>query len=176
MVAIRIRLAQATDLDAITEIYNEAIRTTTATFDIEPKTAEEQQRWFASHGPDYPILVAEVDGLVVGWVCLSPWSQRPAYQATAETTFYVKAEFRRRGIGRQLKQAIIEEGRRLKLHTLIAKVAEGSEASLHLNESLGFKHVGVLKEVGNKFGKLLDVHILQLIFDEDAKTPSPDET
>jgi phosphinothricin acetyltransferase len=73
----------------------------------------------------------------------------------------VKSEFRGRGIGRKLKQATIEEARRLEFHTLIARVAEGSEASLHLNESFGFFHVGTMKEVGRKFGRLLDVHILQ---------------
>jgi L-amino acid N-acyltransferase YncA len=77
----------------------------------------------------------------------------------------VRSNFRGRGIGRQLKQAIIDEARRLKYHSLIAVVAEGSEASLHLNESFGFRHVGTLKEVGRKFGRLLDVHLLQLILD-----------
>ena len=70
---------------------------------------------------------------------------------------------RGRGVGRRLKAATIEEARRLGYHTLIARVAEGSEESLHLNESLGFARVGTLKEVGRKFGRLLDVHILQLM-------------
>ena len=160
---IMIRAAEVTDLEAITEIYNEAILSTTATFDTEPKTLSERTEWFRSHGERHPILVAVMDGKVAGWASLTRWSDRPAYDDTAETSFYVKGEFRGKGIGRKLKDAIIKEAYRLKFHTLIARVAEGSEESLHLNKSFGFVYVGTLKEVGRKFGKLLDVIILQKI-------------
>jgi len=121
---LNIRPAELADLDAITEVYNEAIRTTTATFDTQPKTKDEQLHWFESHGPKHPILVADLDGTVVGWACLSEWSDRCAYRETAETSFYVKEEHRGKGIGRNLKQAIVEEGHRLGFHTLIARVTE----------------------------------------------------
>ncbi len=163
---VEIRIAALPDFDAITEIYNEAILTTTATFDVEPKTKAERLEWFQSHGERHPILVALVGGQVVGWASLSPYSDRSAYEDTAETSFYVKSDFRGRGVGRKLKAATIEEARRLRFHTLLARVAEGSEESLHLNASFGFVHVGTLKEVGRKFGRLLDVHLLQLILDE----------
>ena len=107
--------------------------------------------------------MAEVDGTLVGWACISPWSDRAAYNITGETSFYVKSEFRGRGIGRKLKSHIAAEARRLGYHSLIARVAEGSDASLHINKSAGYKHVGTMREVGRKFGKLLDVHILQKI-------------
>jgi L-amino acid N-acyltransferase YncA len=162
---LKIRRAQLGDLDAITEIYNEAVLTTTATFDLEPKTPAERLAWFQAHDARQPIVVATLGDKVVGWASLSKWKARPAYDETAETSFYVRSDFRGRGIGRQLKQAIIDEARRLKYHSLIAVVAEGSEASLHLNESFGFRNVGTLKEVGRKFGRLLDVHLLQLILD-----------
>jgi L-amino acid N-acyltransferase len=162
---ITIRHALDSDLEAITDIYNEAIRTTTATFDTEPKSIEERKKWLAAHDERHPVLVAELDGAVVGWACLTLWSDRPAYRDTAETSFYVGAEFRGRGIGRRLKEASIDEARRLGFHTLIARMAEGSDASRHLNESLSFVYVGTLREVGLKFGKLLDVHIYQLILD-----------
>lgn len=164
--AIAIRKAELSDLDAITEIYNEAILTTTATFDTDPKTPSERQEWFHAHDERHPILVAELDGKVVGWVSLSPWSNRRAYNDTGETSFYVKAVYRGRGIGRKLKQAIIDEAVRLRYHTLIARVAGESIESLHLCESFGYVHVGTMKEVGRKFGKLLDVHILQKMLDE----------
>ncbi len=163
---VEIRKAQIEDLEAITAIYNEAIANTTATFDTEPKSAAQQLQWFQDHDERHPILVALLDGKVVGWASLSQWSDRCAYADAAETSFYVEAGHRRRGIGRQLKHAIIEEARRLRFHTLIARVAEGSEESLHLNESFGFVHAGTLKEVGRKFGKLLDVHLLQKMLDE----------
>jgi L-amino acid N-acyltransferase len=159
--AIRLRYAHPGDVLAITAIYNEAILTTTATFDLEPKSFEEQIEWFRSHDERHPIFVAELDGTVVGWASLSEWSERRAYADTAETSFYVKSEFRGQGIGRTLKEAIIAEAQRLRFHTLIARVAEGSEESLHLNQSCGFVLVGTLKEVGYKFNRFLDVHILQ---------------
>lgn len=163
--AIVIRPADLADLEAITEIYNGAILRTTATFDIEPKSLEDRRAWFESHGPRHPILVAIVDDRVVGWASLNPWSPRPAYNDTAETAFYVHEDYRGRGVGRQLKESIIEEGHRLGYHTLIAQVAEESFESLHLNEAFGFVLVGTLKEVGKKFGRVLDVHILQKMLD-----------
>lgn len=162
---VHIRRGVCDDLPAITDIYNEAILTTTATFDTEPKTLEERLQWFQAHDERHPVLVAVLDGKVVGWASLSRWSDRCAYDETAETSFYVKSEFRGQGIGRTLKDAIIEEARRVRYHTLIARVAEGSQESLHLNESAGFVHVGTLKEVGRKFGRLLDVHIMQKMLD-----------
>jgi L-amino acid N-acyltransferase len=162
-----IRQAEASDIHAITEIYNEAILTTTATFDTEPKSDADRLQWFHSHDKKHPILVGVFEGSVVGWASLTSWSDRPAYDETCELSFYVKSEFRNRGIGRKLKQAIIEEAQKLRYHCLIARVAGESEASLHLNKSFGFVDVGILKEVGKKFGRRLDVHILQKILDEN---------
>jgi len=160
-----IRQAILEDLGAITEIYNEAILKTVATFDTEPKTLEEQKIWFANHGSKYPILVAEQDGLVVGWASLSRWSDRCAYSDTAEISLYVEEEFRGKGIGRKLMEAIIREGQKAGLHTVIARIAEGTEVSIHLHESVGFEHIGIMKEVGRKFGKLLDVYLMQKTYD-----------
>lgn len=158
-----IRPAEPNDAAAIAEIYNEAILTTTATFDTEPKSVEDRARWLQTHDERHPVLVALVDGRVAGWASLTSWSERRAYDDTAETSFYVHSTQRGHGIGRQLKEAIIAEARRLGYHTLIARIAEGSHASVHLNESAGFVHVGTLKEVGCKFGRRLDVHIMQLM-------------
>ena len=162
---LTIRKATPADLGAITGIYNEAIRTTTATFDTEPKTEAEQKSWFEHHGPRYPILVAEEDNDIVGWASLSQWSDRCAYSDTAESSLYVKEEYQGRGIGRRLAEAIIEAGREAGLHTLIARISSENEASIHLSESVGYRHIGVMKECGRKFGKLLDVCLMQYIYD-----------
>jgi len=156
-----IRRASSGDVPAVTEIYNEAILTTTATFDLEPKTTAERERWLEAHSGRYPVLVAEIDGDVVGWAALTAWSDRAAYADTAETALYVHSSYRDRGIGRRLKQALIEEARCQRFHTLIARVTEDSEASIHLNRSFGFTHVGTLRQVGRKFGRWLDVLIMQ---------------
>jgi L-amino acid N-acyltransferase YncA/GrpB-like predicted nucleotidyltransferase (UPF0157 family) len=161
-----IRKAEVSDVDAMTKIYNEAILTTTATFDTEPKTADERMSWFQSHDQRHPIFAAELDGIVVGWIALSEWSDRPAYHDTGETSFYVQSEHRGKGIGTVLLQTLIKEAERLKYHTLIARIAGESDASLSVHEKFNFRHVGIMKEVGRKFGKLLDVHIMQKMLDE----------
>jgi L-amino acid N-acyltransferase YncA len=159
--SVTIRPADLADVPAITNIYNEAILTTTASFDTETKTVEDRTKWFKAHDGRHPILVAVADDKVVGWAVLTQWSDRRAYDDTAETSFFVHSTYRSRGIGRKLKEAIIEEARRLRFHTLIARMAETSNESVYLNKSFGFVHVGTLKEVGRKFGKLLSVHIMQ---------------
>src|SRR5947199_6339602 len=101
-----IRRATVADAAAIAAIYNEAIATTTATFDTDPKTAEERIRWLNSHDERHPILVADTNGTVVGWASLTAWSDRTAYDDTAETSFYVRSAYRGRGIGRKLQEAL----------------------------------------------------------------------
>lgn len=159
-----IRAAKSDDLNAITEIYNEAVLTTVASFDTKAKTSAEQRAWFTHHGPKRPILVAELNGIVVGWASLSDWAHHDAYANTVEVSLYVKEEFRSRGIGRGLLEAIIEEGEKAGLHTVIARITQGNEESIHLHESAGFEHIGVMKEVGRKFGQLLDVWLMQKIY------------
>jgi L-amino acid N-acyltransferase YncA len=164
-----LRPAKIEDLNYIMQIYNEAVQTTVATFDTEPKTLEEQRAWFEHHGPKHPVFVAEADGVISGWASLSKWSERRAYSDTAEMSLYVKEEFRGRGIGRKLLEAIVNEGERVGLHTVIARIAGENRVSIHLHESLGFEHIGVMREVGRKFGKLLDVNLMQKIY--SSKTP-----
>ncbi len=161
---LTIRSATLQDLGAITEIYNDAILKTIATFDTEPKTEAEQKSWFDNHSPKYPILVAEEDNFIVGWASLSQWSDRCAYSDTAEASLYVREEYRGRGIGRKLTEAIIKAGGKAGLHTLIGRIADGNDTSLHLTESAGFKHIGIMQECGRKFGRLLDVHLVQYIY------------
>ncbi len=161
---LSIRKATARDLAAIMEIYNEAIRNTTATFDTQPKTAEEQKEWFEEHDAKHPLLVAEQAEGIVGWASLSRWSDRCAYSGTAEVSLYVKEGCRGKGIGKALLKALIQEGEAVGLHTVVARISEGNDVSLYLFESEGFEQVGIMREVGQKFGRLLDVHMLQKVF------------
>jgi L-amino acid N-acyltransferase YncA len=160
-----IRRAVRSDASAIAEIYNEAILTTTATFDLEPRTVADRERWLEARSDRFPVIVGEIDGNVIGFAALAPWSDRAAYEGTAETALYVHSSHRGRGIGRRLKTEIIEQARRLGFHTLLARVTEDSAASIHLNREAGFVIVGTLREVGRKFGRLLDVHIMQKMLD-----------
>lgn len=161
---LAIRKATIGDLGSITEIYNDAILKTVATFDTEPKSLEEQKTWFANHGGKFQILVAEQDHIIVGWASLSRWSDRCAYSDTAEISLYVREGHREKGIGKRLIREIIDEGQRVDLHTVIARITEGNDVSIHLHESVGFRHIGTMREVGRKFGKLLDVNLMQLFY------------
>lgn len=165
MTAAIIRPAMLDDIPAITRIYNQAILTTTATFDTEPKTPEDRRRWFEAHDSRHPVIVAECEDMIAGWAALTAYSDRRAYDGTAEIAVYVEESYRGMGFGRALAEAIIQAGKEAGLHTLISRIAQGNGASIKLTESLGFTHVGTMKEVGRKFGLLLDVHILQLIYD-----------
>jgi L-amino acid N-acyltransferase YncA len=165
---LTIRPATLDDLGAITEIYNQAVLNTSATFDTNPKTLEEQKAWFSRHGSRYPVLVAQQGNHIVGWASLSMWSDRCAYADTAEISLYIKEEYRGQGIGQKLSKAIIRAGQDAGLHTVIARIAEGNAVSIHIAESFGFEHIGVMREVGRKFGKFLDVYLMQKIYDTPA--------
>jgi len=161
---MKIRHATLGDLSGITKIYNEAILKTVATFDIQPKTVEEQEKWFKGHGTENPIIVVEQDKAIVGWAALSSYSTKCAYSKTAEISLYVKKECQGKGYGTKLMDAVIREGEKAGLHAVIARITEGNKQSVRLHESVGFKHVGTMKEVGLKFGKHLDVYLMQKIY------------
>ncbi len=162
--SIIIKRAVTKDLKAITDIYNEAILTTDATFDTELKTLAEQKVWFADHGPRNPILVALSDGIVCGWASLSKWSTRCAYADTAEISVYVTESYRGQGVGKLLMKRILKEGDEVGLHTVLSRITGGNTVSIHLHEKFGFEHIGIMKEVGKKFDKILDVYMMQKIY------------
>jgi L-amino acid N-acyltransferase len=166
---VTIRKAVETDIPAITEIYNEAVATTTATFDTEPRTPKEQIAWFIEHDQRHPVLAAVQDGKLVAWASLSEWSSRKAYANTAELSVYVKSEFRNQGIGKKIMAKILAAGQEKGLHTVISRIVEGNSSSIHLHEISGFKTIGIMREVGYKFDKLQDVRIMQLIYGKETK-------
>ncbi|MCK4365406.1 MAG: N-acetyltransferase [Thermoplasmatales archaeon] len=161
---VDIKQATANDLEAITEIYNEAILKTVATFDTETKTIEQQRKWFENHSSKNPILVAEENGVIFGFASLSKYSNRCAYSDTAEISLYIMEEFQGKGIGKKLMKAIIDEGEKVGLHAVIARITDGNEKSIHLHKSVGFEHIGTMKEVGFKFDKRLDVCLMQKVY------------
>ena len=160
---MQIRSATAEDVAAITAIYNQAVTDTTASFDLEPKSLEQRMAWFTGHGPRHPVIVAEVSGQVVGWGSLSPYSERPAYDATVEISIYIDSSWHRRGIGAALGEQLIASARKIGLHAIIARICTENEASLRMTRNLGFADAGVLHAVGFKFGRWLDVAQLELL-------------
>lgn len=161
---ITIRKAVLDDVQSIREIYNEAIVTTIATFDTEEKSLENRQDWFKDRNENFPILVAEKENAVAGYVALNKWSERKAYNITAEVSLYVNSNQRALGIGKQLLSQIVQEAKtNTKLHSLIARISAGNEQSIYLHKLNGFKVMGVMKEAGIKFGSLHDVTFMQLM-------------
>ncbi len=158
-----IRIANSADIGAITDIYNHAILHTTSTFDINPKSPADRLIWLRSRDERHPVLVMEVGERVIGWASLSPWSPKEAYAHTAEGSLYMHPEFHNRGYGQRLNIALNELARDLGFHTLIARITGGGDTSVHLCHRFGYQHVGTMKEVGRKFGKLLDVELFQLL-------------
>ena len=161
---VKIRKATIDDIQGITIIYNEAIKNTISTFDTEEKTIDEQKKWFKEHGSKNPLIVAEKDRDIVGWAALSKYSTKCAYSDFAEISLYIKKEKQEQGIGKQLIKKIVEEGKKAGLHALIARITDGNKTSIYLHEMVGFHHVGILKEAGFKFGKRLDVYLMEKIY------------
>lgn len=171
---MKIRPATEADLPGIFAIYDEQVLHGTATFDTEPKTPAERLAWFRDDGKGkYPILVAEAGGQVAGWARLYAWSTRCAYARAAENAVYVHKDFRGQGIGRTLLQALIAECPKRGVSLLIARVVEGNEGSRKLHEAMGFQTIGVMRRVGEKFGRLLDVRLMDLHLDSGRNVSPP---
>ncbi len=161
---ITIRPATASDIRWITQIYNEAIQNTTATFDTERKTLDDRTKWFDDHDEKHPVLIAEIENEVVGYASLSKWSDKCAYDGTAEVSVYIDRNHRSKGVGKKLLEVLTIAGKNAGLHNLISRITEGNLSSIHIHELYGFEHIGVMREAGIKFGKLLDVHLMQKLF------------
>lgn len=158
-----VRPATATDLPAINAIYNYYVSRSTCTYQEEPSTDAERAAWFAAHGSQHPVTVAEAGGEVVGWASLSPFHARSAYRRTVENSLYVRHDLQRRGVGRVLLADLIGRARAGGHHTILALIdaEQGGSVALHL--AFGFAPVARLRQVGFKFGRWLDVIYLQLI-------------
>ena len=156
------------DLPGIVEVYNQAVVSTVATFDLEPKTVEAREPWFIEHDDRFTIFVTERFGRVVGWSALSRWSERPAYADTCEISLYVDEGHRRQGIGRDLMRTAIEHAVRVPFHTILSRIASENAASIRLHDLFGFFRIGTMREVGFKFDRYLDVDLYQLMLPTGA--------
>ena len=162
---MEIRLAQIDDAATIAEIYNHAVTTSTAVFDLRPRTLAEQKAWMTQRSGVHAVIVAtddEVAGTPVrGFASLSPYRDRPAYATSVESSVYVHPDHLGAGIGRQLLERLVEVATEHGFHTMIARIADGNEASIALHQAVGFGLVGREREVGRKFGRWLDVVVMQ---------------
>jgi L-amino acid N-acyltransferase YncA len=159
---MRTRLATVADEHAIRTIYNREVVSTTVTFDLVPRTRDDQVAWLAGHSGAHPAIVAvDEAGLVAGFGSLSPYRSRPAYSTTVEDSVYVDEAYRGQGVGRLLLAELVRLAEAHGFHTVIARVVGGHQVSIALHTSCGFELVGVEREVGRKFGRWLDVALMQ---------------
>jgi len=157
-----VRLVERRDAEAIRAIYNLEVAESTVTFDLVPRTIDEQVDWIDEHSGGHPAVVAIDDtGVVVGFGSLSPYRDRPAYRPTVEDSVYVRRDLRGSGIGRVLLEELLRLAAAQGFHSVIARIVGGHEASIALHETCGFETVGTERDVGRKLGRWLDVVLMQ---------------
>lgn len=151
------------DLKEILEIYNSAVTSTTASFDLVEQTLESRQEWFREHGARHPIVVADILGRVAGYCSLSRYSKKDGYAKTAGLSVYVRQEFRRQGIASALMKEVIGRARQMGYHAILSMISSDNYGSLRLHRKMRFEYLGDLREVGFKFGVWQSVSIFELI-------------
>lgn len=164
-----IRDAVPADAAAILPMYNYAVRETTAIFDTTPSDLAGREAWLAQRQSDgFTVLVAEVNGAVAGFASYGDFRAWDGYRFTVEHSIYVDPARHREGIGHALLAALIERARAAGKHAMIAGIEAGNAGSVALHASLGFREVGRMPQVAEKFGRWLDLVFLQLLLDDRA--------
>jgi len=161
---LEIREAREEDLPAILDIYNDVVATSTAIYRDEPATLEDRRSWFAARKAErQPVLVATDGGAVVGFAAFGGFRPWPGYRFTVEHSVHVRADRRGQGVGAALMTPLIARATALGMHVMIAGVDADNERSIRFHERLGFTRVAHLREVGFKFGRWLDLVLMQRI-------------
>ena len=153
------RAARLDDLPRLTEIYNHYVVHSPATFDLEPKTLDQRREWFSqfAEAGRHRLLVAEEDGVILGYAGTMRWRPKPAYDTTVETSIYCAPESVGRGVGGNLYAALFDAIAGENIHRIVAGYVPPNPASAALHERFGFRPVGTFSEVGYKFGRYRDV-------------------
>jgi L-amino acid N-acyltransferase len=160
---LSVRLATLDDAQPIMAIYNVEVAQHLSTFDLVPRTLDDQREWLALRSGAFSAVVAVLDGEVVGFASLSPYKERAAYRTTVEDSVYVSRDHPRLGVGRTLMEHVIGIARSSGFHSVMARIEASGTASRALHESCGFELVGIEREVGRKFNRWLDVAVMQLL-------------
>lgn len=161
-----VRRAAITDAADIAEIYNRAIEERIATFETEPRTAEDRRRWISEHDERHPILVAELDGRLVGWTSIAPYRSRACYSGIGEFSVYIRDGYRGQGIGKHLLLALIEEASQFGYWKLVSRIFDFNQASRRLCRACGFREVGIYEKHGKLDGRWIDCVIVERLITE----------
>lgn len=161
-----IRDAKPDDAEEIAKIYNQAVRETTAIWNEVEVDALNRAEWLmARQAQGLPVLVLDEGGTITGYASYGPFRAFDGYRATVEHSVYVRTDRQGGGRGRALLSALIDYARAEERHVMIAAIEAGNAGSIALHERLGFRAVGVLPQVGQKFGRWLDLSLMQLVLD-----------
>lgn len=152
-----IRDAGKKDCLQIVEIYNHFVETSTITFETELVSADEMGKRIDAVKEDYPWIVFEKEGRVLGFAYVCKWKTRNAYKQSAEVSIYIRQGQQGNGIGKLLMRELMDRCEETDIHCLIAGIALPNNASIALHEKFGFEKVAHFKEVGRKFDKWIDV-------------------
>jgi L-amino acid N-acyltransferase YncA len=156
--------SEETHAAPILEILNQAIVDSTAIYDYKPRPPSSMAPWFrAKVASNFPVLGLEAsDGQLLGFATYGTFRAWPAYKYTVEHPLYVRHDMRGRGFGGRLLGALIEVAQARDVHVLVAGIDASNQASIALHEKHGFRHVGIVRECGFKFGRWLDLAFFQL--------------
>lgn len=160
------RLATIEDAAAIRAIYNHEVENHTSTLDLVPRTLDDQRNWIAQRSGAFAAVVAAMRATpesVVGFASMSPYRERAAYSTTVENSVYVSRAHGGLGIGRSLMDGLIDTARGSGFHSMIARIEATGDASRALHRACGFELVGIERQVGRKFGRWLDMAVMQLM-------------
>lgn len=171
--SIDLRAARAADAEAIRAIYNREVLTTTATFDLVPRTLDDQKQWLAARSGAFTAIVAVDDDEVVGFGSLSPYKERAAYRTSVEDSVYVRRDRNGQGIGRLLLTELLDVAASSGFHSVFARIEASGAASRALHERCGFQLLGIERETGRKFNRWLDVALMQCLLYERPQPPTP---
>ena len=172
-VPVDVRLATLDDAEAVRTIYNREVTESTVTFDLVPRTLDDQRAWLAAHAGAHPAVVAVAGATVVGFGSLSPYRDRPAYATTVEDSVYVDPDRRGEGVGRLILAELVRLAGLHGFHSVMGRIVGGHEVSIALHKACGFELVGVEREVGRKFGRWLDVVVMQRLLGPGAAVSRP---
>ena len=172
-VPVGVRLATLDDAEAVRAIYNREVTGSTVTFDLVPRSLDDQRAWLAAHAGAHPAVVAVSGDAVVGFGSLSPYRDRPAYSTTVEDSVYVDRELRGQGVGRLLLAELVRLAGLHGFHSVMGRIVGGHDASIAIHRACGFELVGVEREVGRKFGRWLDVVVMQRLLSPEASASRP---
>ena len=158
---MRIRLATAADAAAIASLYAPYVEESAVSFETSPPDAEEMRRRIEAGGGLHPWLVAEEEGVVIGYASATAFRARPAYRYTVETSIYLGARYGGRGVGTSLYRLLNETLEAQGFAQAIGAITLPNAASVRLHEALGFSTAGVYRQVGYKLGQWHDVGLWQ---------------